>query len=144
MKYILTLFTLIFFISCTNNEKSNNKNLENNESNITVTIKHKIKKENPDNITYIKLENFKLEFNNSTLIYPENKTVLLFENNNTFSKAQESVLNKLNLKYYKTNSPYLEKYFNIKYYPTIVVLDKNKTVKYENFTPYEILKAEGF
>jgi len=146
LKYILTLFLFLFFISCSKNTNTNGNNTTKTENNTTLkkTEIKKVKKEKLKSIVIIKLNNFQLEFNNTKLIYPKEKTVILFENNNTFSKAQESVLQKLNVKYYKTNSPYLEKYFNIEYYPTIVVLDKNKTIKYENFTPYEILKTEGF
>jgi DNA gyrase/topoisomerase IV subunit A len=137
---------LIFFISCSKNTNTNENKTVKTENNTTLkkTEVKKVKNEKPKDIVIIKLNDFQLEFNKTKLIYPKEKTVILFDNNNTYSKAQESVLQKLNVKYYKTNSPYLEKYFNIEYYPTIVVLDKNKTVKYENFTPYEILKAEGF
>ena len=142
MKYILTLFLIVFFSGC----NKNTKQPETADSNITVV---NIDKQNNHNnktsdITVIKFDGFELKFKKEKLIYPENKTVILFDNNNTFSKAQELVLKKLNVKFYKTDNIYLEKYFNIQYYPTIIVLDKNKTIKYENFTPYEILKAEGF
>jgi hypothetical protein len=78
------------------------------------------------------------------LIYPKEKTVLLFEDNSTKSNMQKIVLDKLKVKYIATDNPYLKNYFKIKTIPTIIVLDKNKTIKYENFVPYEILKAEGF
>jgi len=92
----------------------------------------------------IKIGELTLTFKKNKLIYPINKVILLFENGNTYSKAQKAVLKKLNVLYYSTNNDYLKNYFNVQTYPTIVVLDKNKTIKYENFTPYEILKAEGF
>ena len=41
-------------------------------------------------------------------------------------------------------SEYLKNYFHINTYPTIIILDKNKTIRYENFVPYEILKEERF
>ena len=144
MKYILAFILVVFFSGC---EKKNKhpKIAENNETNNSTIVKTNPKlKKNKNVITIIKFNGFKLKFKNNELIYPKEKTIILFDNNNTYSKAQEMVLNKLNVKYFKTNTIYLEKYFNIQYYPTIIVLDKNKTIKYENFTPYEILKAEGF
>ncbi|ACM92360.1 putative lipoprotein [Nautilia profundicola AmH] len=138
MRYILTFILIIFFSGCSKNSKPDENHIT-KENNLTIQ-----KSINKDNVTIIHFDNFVLKFKNNELVYPENKTVILFDNNNSYSKAQEMVLKKLNIKYYKTNAPYLEKYFNINNYPTIVVLDKNKTVKYENFTPYEILKAEGF
>lgn len=130
MRLILTLFLIIFFNSCSKKENSEEK-------------KPKITKEKKEKIKTIQIKDLKLSFKNNTLNYPPKKVILLFEDNNTLSKAQELVLNKLNLKYYKTDSKFLENYFKIEYYPTIIILDKNKTIKYENFTPYEILKAEG-
>ncbi|AZV47210.1 hypothetical protein C3L23_07965 [Nautilia sp. PV-1] len=139
MKYILTFILIIFIAGCSKNTKpaENHQNIETNQSQ-----QKKPQKEN--DIIKITFDNFTLKFKENKLIYPKTKTVILFDNNSSYSKAQELVLKKLNVKYYKTDSAYLEKYFNIQYYPTIIVLDKNKTVKYENFTPYEILKAEGF
>jgi len=136
LKYILTFILIIFFSACSKNTKPKDNHIAKENNNTT-----KIQK---SDITIINFDNFQLKFKKNNLIYPKEKTIILFDNNNTYSKAQEMVLNKLNVKYYKTNAIYLEKYFNIQYYPTIVVLDKNKTIKYENFTPYEILKAEGF
>jgi len=141
LKYILTFILLLFFSACSKNVKTEEDNTI-TETNQTQYTQNKNKKKN--DITLIKLDNLSLKFKNNTLIYPKQKTIILFDNNNTYSKAQELVLKKLKTTYHKTNLTYLEKYFNIQIYPTIVVLDKNKTIKYENFTPYEILKTEGF
>jgi len=138
LKYILTFILIIFFSACSKNSKPNENHITKDTN--TTTEQKTVK----NDVTVINFDGFTLKFKNNELIYPENKTVILFDNNNSYSKAEEIVLKKLNVRYYKTDSEYLEKYFNIQNYPTIVVLDKNKTVKYENFTPYEILKAEGF
>ena len=142
MKYIL-VGILVFFAACS---KESNKN----EANITKKTNTNIKNYEKEviqekNFTKkIILDDFELTFQDSKLIYPNKRVVLFFENNNTYSKAQEVILKKLKIKYIKVNSKFLKDYFNITIFPTIVLLDKNKTIKYENFVPYEILKAEGF
>ncbi|GAB6074155.1 hypothetical protein [Nautilia lithotrophica] len=144
MKYILTFILILFFTACSKNTKTGENHIKTETNQTIITPKTNKNTKNNSDITIIKFDNFELKFKKNTLIYPKQKTIILFDNNNTYSKAQELVLKKLNTTYYKTNSTYLENYFNIQTYPTIVVLDKNKTIKYENFTPYEILKAEGF
>jgi len=143
LRYIL-VGILVFFVSCskeqsqkneTNITKKTNTNIKNYEKKF-VQEKNAIKK--------IKLNNFELIFKDNKLIYPNKRVVLFFENNTTYSHAQKLVLKRLKIKYIKANSKFLQNYFNITIFPTIIVLDKNKTVKYENFVPYEILKAEGF
>ena len=134
MKYFILLLPIFLFLGCNKKTKINEAN---NTKEINITKKeYKFK-------TIILDKNFTLKFKNDKLIYPSKKTVLLFYDKNFFSKEQIKVLQKLKIKFYKTKNKFLKKYFNINYYPTIVVLDKNKTIKFENFTPYEILKAEG-
>jgi len=133
LRYILVVI-LVFFVACSK-EQSNN-----NEDNITkknnINIKNKEKK--------LALDSFELAFQDNKLVYPNKRVILFFEDNSTYSKAQEIVLKKLKTKYIKVSSELLKNYFNVTTFPTIVVLDKNKTLRYENFVPYEILKAEGF
>ena len=139
MKYILPII-LIFFLGCSKKEETKNKNP--NSTNIQkITKKSKSKNEN---LKTVVLKDLNLTFKNGKLIYPKKKTVLLFCDNSKFSKAQKVVLKKLKIPYETTDDKFLENYFHIKIYPTIIVLDKNKTIKYENFVPYEILKTEGF
>ena len=129
LKYAL-LVILFFFVACSKEQ------LNKNENNIT-------KKNNIN----IKSEEKKITldfFQNSNFIHPNKKVILFFEGNNTYSQAQEIVLKKLKTKYIKVSSEFLKDYFNVTVFPTIIVLDKNKTLRYENFIPYEILKAEGF
>ncbi len=134
MKYILTFIFIILITGCNKTAKTKT----NSDNNKTVTIKK------TDEVFIVNIDSLQLKFKNKSLEPVNTKTVLLFDNNNTYSKAQEAVLNKLQIVYHKTDNQYLEKYFNIQNYPTIIVLDKNSTTRYENFTPYEILKAEGF
>ncbi len=128
MRYILAIFLLI--VGCSE------KKMHNQET------KPKIKK------TKAISENIKtiegLEFNKTKLIFPKERVVLLFDNNSTLCQIQKNILKKLNINFKDTNNEFLKNYFKIKLYPTIVVIENNKTIKYENFTPLEILKAEGF
>ncbi len=132
MKYLI-LIIAIFFIGCEQKTKktyNKEKNISNITKNVNKTAKNFIIQEKDFNIT----------FKNNKLVYPNKKIILLFYDNNFYSKEEIKVLRKLNVKFYKTNNEFLKKYFKIEYYPTIVILDKNKTIKFENFTPYEILK----
>jgi len=138
LRNILIFVVIIFFNACSKTNKSNdNSNHIVKQKNDTI-----IKSEN--NITFVNINNIRLKFQKGALMYPDKKIIILFANKNAYSKTEEIVLKKLNVPYFKTDSPYLIDYFRIKEYPTIIVLDKNRTIKYENFTPFEILKAEGF
>jgi hypothetical protein len=138
LRYIFFI-ALIFFIGCNNNtKKETNNQIYNNKSEIQNKIN---KKTNETNITVITLNDYNLTFKNNQLIYPKNKTYILFYDESRYSKMQEEALKYLKIKYYKTNNKFLEKYFKISIYPTTVILDKNKTIKFENFTPIEILKG---
>jgi len=132
----LLIFLILLFIGCNNHTKK-----EQNIKDKNSTLAHKqnltIKKQN----IIINLNGLYLKFKNQKLIYPKNKTYILFDDNSNYSIIQEDVLKYLKIKYYKTNNEFLKNYFKIKIYPTIVILDKNKTIKIENFTPIEILKG---
>jgi hypothetical protein len=92
----------------------------------------------------VKLKQEIIIIKNNKLIYPKKRVILIFCDNSDYSFAQKEVLKKLNLKFYEINSTKLKSFFNIKYYPTIVILENNKTIKYEKFVPYEMLKEEKF
>ena len=142
-KFILTFILLFLLTGC--NNKNEEKNTKSKTNNIAQQNIHKnyVKKERNNRIT-IKLNNLNITFINNKIMYPKNKIILLFKDNTTYSKMQEEVLKQLKIRYTTiTNNKFLKKYFKIKVYPTIIILDKNKTIKYENFVPLEILKAEG-
>ena len=147
MKYILWTLIIILISGCTNQKNSHDNTLQTNntkENGIYEEKNNKKTKAKNNNITIIKQNDFNLTFKDNKLIYPPKKMVLLFYNDGFYSKEEEKILKKLNIKYHKTNNEFLKKYFEINYFPTIIVLEQNKTVKFENFTPYEILKTEGF
>ncbi|GAX87129.1 conserved hypothetical protein [Lebetimonas natsushimae] len=138
MRYIFFII-LIFFIGCNNNTK---KEVNNQINKKLIQAKNKINKKTIDtNTTIITLNDYNLTFKNNQLIYPKNKIYILFYDESRYSKMQEDALKYLKIKYYKTDSEFLKKYFKITIYPTTVILDKNKTIKFENFTPIEILKG---
>jgi hypothetical protein len=132
LKYFFLI--ILIFLGCNNYHTKNSNNLQKSKTKIT-------KKTLESNITVIRLNDINLTFKNQKLLYPKEKTYLLFYNKSNYSKMQEDVLNYLKIKYIKTDNKFLQNYFKIKIYPTTVILDKNKTVKLENFTPVEILKG---
>ena len=147
MKNILWILIILLISGCSNQKNSQNTTLQtNNTKENSVYEEKNNKKTNTknDNILIIKQNDFNLTFKEGRLVYPKKRTVLLFYNDGFYSKEEEKVLKKLNIKFHKTDNEFLKKYFKISCFPTIIVLDQNKTVKFENFTPYEILKAEGF
>jgi hypothetical protein len=128
---IFFIIAVILFIGCNNKEKHPKKQIK----------KLINKNKNETNITIIKLNDCNLTFKNNQMIYPNQKIYILFDDNSTYSKMQKEVLKQLNVKFYQTHNEYLKKYFKISIYPTTIILDKNKTTKFENFTPIEILKG---
>jgi hypothetical protein len=136
LRYIFIIAIFFFIIGCNNTKKEVNQTKSQKTEN-------KIKENNTtkNDITIITLNDFNLTFKNNQLIYPNKKTYIFFYDDSKFSKMQEEALKYLNIKFYKTNNEFLKKYFKISIYPTIVILDKNKTTKFENFTPIEILKG---
>ena len=137
MRYFL-FFALMFFLGCNNNNKNTRT------QNVSKIIQKSKKTNKENNLTFIKENNLSLTFKNKKLVYPNKKTVILFADSSFYSNEEKRILKKLKISFYETNNTFLRNYFDINVFPTIVILDKNKTVKYENFTPYEILKAEGF
>jgi hypothetical protein len=132
------IIAILFFIGCNNNTKKET----NNQIHKKQHLQNKINKNtNETNITIISLNDYNLTFRNNQLIYPKNKIYILFYDDTKYSKLQEEALKYLKIKYYKTNNKFLKNYFKISMYPTTVILDKNKTIKFENFTPIEILKG---
>lgn len=137
MRYIFFI-VLIFFIGCNNNtKKETNNQIHNQTQQQTKTYK----KTDENNTTVITINDCNLTFKNNKLIYPDKKIYILFYDNSKYSKMQEDVLKYLKISYCKTNNKFLEKYFKITIFPTTIILDKNKTIKFENFTPIEILKG---
>jgi len=131
MKYILPIILLIFISGCSNKEKKESQPK-------TEIQKSELKPKKQEII--INVNDINLTFKNNKLIYPKNRVVILFANDSRYSKEQAEILKKMKLKFYKTDNEYLKKYFNIQKYPTTIILDKNKTIRFENLTPYEFLK----
>jgi uncharacterized protein YcfL len=132
LRYIFIIAAFLF-IGCNNNTK---KEIKKENSKITGT-----KKITNTQKKIISLDDCNLIFKNNRLIYPKDKIYIFFYDKSNFSKMQEEALKQLKVKFYKTDNEFLKKYFKINMYPTTVILDKNKTIKFENFTPVEILKG---
>lgn len=130
---------VLLFTGCEHNSNKKapklNKNVKTTETNISKAKENK---------NIIKEKDFNLTFVNSKLVYPKNKMILLFEDNSLYSQEEEKILKKLKITFHKTKNRFLENYFKISCYPSIIILDNNKTVIYQNFMPYEMLKTEGF
>ena len=139
------LVIILLFSGCENNSKKKDETKPHKEIKKEI-IKPKIKNisKPKENKKIIKENNFTLTFVNSKLIYPKNKMVLLFDDGSLYSQEEEKILKKLKITFYKTKNRFLQNYFKIDYYPSIVILDKNQTIIYQNFMPYEMLKTEGF
>ena len=96
-------------------------------------------------ITIYQVGEYNLTFKNHKLIkYPPKRLYLFFIDGGKYSELEERFLQELGIPYLLVEDPDLDEEFNISSYPTIVILDKNRTIKYEGFTPYEILKAERY
>ena len=144
-KFSYFLVIILLFSGCENNSKKKDETKPHKEIKKEI-IKPKIKNisKPKENKKIIKENNFTLTFVNSKLIYPKNKMVLLFDDGSLYSQEEEKILKKLKITFYKTKNRFLQNYFKIDYYPSIVILDKNQTIIYQNFMPYEMLKTEGF
>jgi len=140
LRYILFIFTLLL-IGCnkTTYQKESDKSTETNKI-ISTNSKPKIKKE----IKIIKkFPNLVFKEKNETIFYETNTTnILLFVDNSNLSIAQKEELNKSKIDFYIIKNIKLLNYFDIKKFPTLIILEKNKTKKYEGFIPSEVLKYE--
>ena len=135
MKVFIFFVILVFMIACDNkdNNHKENKNPTQKEKNISNIVKT----ENIPN-KKIKEENKKMDLLSSF----KDKSLLLFVDDSKISQNQIKELNNYKQKFYKIDNDELKLHFNIKSYPTIIIVDKNKTKKYEGFIPYQILKYE--
>ncbi|MEO1942392.1 MAG: hypothetical protein ABGW77_05810 [Campylobacterales bacterium] len=96
-------------------------------------------------ITIYQVGEYNLTFKNHKLVqYPPKRLYLFFIDGGKYSELEERFLQELGIPYLLVEDPDLDEEFNISIYPTIVILDRNRTIKYEGFTPYEILKAERY
>ena len=136
MRYFLLI--LLVLIGCSDkNQKKEKIYIEDvvkiNELNNSNVVKNNI----------IKIKDLKFYEKNNSISYNFEKTkILVFINGDKYSNLQIKELDKTNVKYYIIDNEKLKQYFKIKEYPTILILDKNSTKKYEGFIPYEILKYE--
>jgi hypothetical protein len=140
LRYILIIFSLLL-IGCNNQTTSKKAHSESNETvslieTQPIIVKKQIK-------TIAKFPNLIFKEENNTIFYETNTTnILLFTNDNKLSLIQKEELTKYKTDFYSINNDKLKKYFKINIFPTIIILDKNSTKKYEGFIPNEVLKYE--
>ena len=136
MRYFLLI--LLILIGCSDkNQKKEKIYIEDvvkiNELNNSNVVKNNV----------IKIKDLKFYEKNNSISYNfEKPKILVFINGDKYSNLQIKELDKTNVKYYIIDNEKLKQYFKIKEYPTILVVDKNSTKKYEGFIPAEILKYE--
>jgi len=132
LRYFIIIFTL-FFIGC-NDSASDKQNIQNSNSNV-------IEKKEP--IEIAKFPNLIFKEKNNTIFYETNSTnILLFTDDSKLSTAQIEELNKSKRTFYLIKNKKIMDYFGINSFPTIIILDKNSSKKYEGFVPNEVLKYE--
>lgn len=96
-------------------------------------------------ITIYQLGDYNITFRGEELIkYPRKRLYLLFSDGGRYCRLEEQFLKELKIPYFVIKDADLDREMNITIYPTIVILDKNRTIRYEGFTPYEILQAETY
>jgi len=98
----------------------------------------------PKTIIY-QLGDYNITFRNGKIIrYPRKRLYLLFSDGSRYCRVEEQFLKELHIPYYVIKDADLNNKFKISIYPTIVILDKHREIRYEGFTPYEILQAETY
>jgi len=149
LRYFLFLIFIIF-IGCGNEEDKKETKVV--KSVKVVDSKKEIKKviQKPEVvIEKIKLKSFdnkdsvELKFKDDKLISKfDKRVVLLFLNDSTLSKEQLSYMKKTKKEFFVVKNEEVLNYFNVLHFPTIIILDKNETKRYDSILPYEVLKIE--
>ena len=160
MRFFSIFLIVVLFTGC-HHKKKVHKNTDNNtteknitEKNVTESNQSNIEKnktlpplpkviESDSNIKNIIIQDLVFIKRNDKLYFSFKHTKLLvFLNDNTYSKLEKKELKKLKSHYYIIKNKDLIQFFNIKKYPSIVILKHKTAKKYEGFMPYEILKYE--
>ena len=133
MKYFFIIFLFFYFVGCDNKKNINSQQTEITISNETIKSQPKI----------IKVDDLEFIENNNTFSYHfENQVILFFSDDSKESKLEQKELKSLNKKFYIIKKPKLIEFFKIVKYPTILIIDKNNTKKFEGFIPAIMLKYE--
>jgi len=140
LRYFIIILAL-FFIGCNNtNSHSEKKEVKNNKT-ITKKVVRPIKTISTTEIAKFPTLVFKEK--NGKISYETNTTnILVFTDDSKMSNAQIKELNKSKRNFYIIKSIKLLNYFDIKKFPTLIVLEKNSSKKYEGFVPNEVLQYE--
>ena len=134
MRYFLIILILLFS-GCENN--NSHKVVIQTQKPKTKTTKIETEKE------LLKFPTLIFKEKNGKISYETNTTnILLFVNNSDLSLAQKKELNRSKREFYIIKNIKLLNYFDVNKFPTLIILEKNKTKKYEGFVPNEVLKYE--
>jgi len=135
LRYFLII--LILLLSGCENNNSHKVVIQKQKAETKTNTKIETEKE------LLKLPTLVFKEKNGKISYETNTTnILLFVDNSNLSLAQQEELNRSKRKFYIIKNIKLLNYFDVKKFPTIIILDKNKTKKYEGFVPNEVLKYE--
>jgi ribosomal protein L33 len=132
LKYFLVV-VLILFIGCGDDKK-------------TKIVLEEDKKNNDEKIV---IQNFDknltkdLIFKENKLVYNSDyKLILLFLDDSDLSNEQLSHIKRLNRDFFVIDDKQVLEYFDILEFPSLIILEKNSTKKYNSILPYEVLKVE--
>jgi thioredoxin-related protein len=70
------------------------------------------------------------------------KLILLFLNNSALSQEQLSHMKRTKKDFFIVKNAKLLDYFNVLEFPSLIILEKNSTKRYNSILPYEVLKVE--
>jgi len=134
----LFLIILLFFVGC--GEKTQHKKVYIED----ILPQKKLTKNSKEKKIQIKIKDLVFTKDSNSFKYSfDTKKILLFINDNKFSKYQLEELNKSKQKFYIVNNKKLIRFFKINKFPTIIITKDNNTTKtYEGYIPNEVLKYE--
>jgi len=133
MRFSIFLILLFFITSCSDNSSKKEKKVY-----IDDVVKIDLPKEkniNIEGLIFKKIDN-KIFYNF------QNQTILVFTNDKSVSNNQITELKKLKHKFYIIKNQEIIEHFQVKIFPTIIIIKNNIPKKYEGFIPYEVLKFE--
>ncbi len=137
LRIILAFLILIFIISCSDTKQTTTQTSKQTPNKqITKTKKTLSPK-------IIKVDDLVFrEFNDSITYHFDKVVILAFLDNSKLSQNQKVELQHIKQKFYIIKNEKLKNFFKIQTYPTIIVIEQNKTKKFNGFVPRVVLNYE--